>query len=138
MPMPKLTNVEQYFKAQPPQVRAILRTVQKTIRRAVPETTETISYQMPAFRLNGRILLYLAGWKNHYSLYPATAAILGTLKQTEAHLHVGRGTLRFALNKPVPVALIRRIAKARASELRDHLSGKKSARLLPSTATTSG
>jgi uncharacterized protein YdhG (YjbR/CyaY superfamily) len=77
-----------------------------------------ISYQMPAFKLNGRYVLCFAGWKQHYSLYGSTAPLVAAFKDELAPYEVnGKGTIRFPLSEPVPVKLIAGIAKFRAKEV---------------------
>ena len=100
-------------------MQAVLERVRSTIRKAVPGAEEAISYQMPAFKLNGRYVLYFAGWKQHYSLYPSTDPLVAAFKDELAPYEVnGKGTIRFPLSEPVPVKLIAGIAKFRAKEAR--------------------
>jgi uncharacterized protein YdhG (YjbR/CyaY superfamily) len=75
-----------------------------------------ISYKIPAYRLHGGIVLHFAGWKQHYSLYPAGERMVAALKDQLASYKVSKGTIRFPLSEPVPVKLIERIAKFRAEE----------------------
>ena len=70
------------------------------------------------------MLLYFAGWKDHYAIYPASAATLATLEDELSAYKVSKGTIRFAKTDPVPVALIARIAKVRAGELAARLPRK--------------
>jgi uncharacterized protein YdhG (YjbR/CyaY superfamily) len=74
---------------------------------------------MPTYRLHGERILFFAGWKRHYSLYPATKRIIATFKQELAPYEISKGTIRFPLFEPVPVKLIERIAKFRAKEVSD-------------------
>jgi uncharacterized protein YdhG (YjbR/CyaY superfamily) len=108
------TSIDEYIAAQPRNVQVALRTVRAIIRKAVPSATEVISYQIPAFRLDGRIALFLAGWKEHYSLYPADDELVAAFKGALAPYRASKGTLRFPLSEPVPAALIARIAKFKA------------------------
>ena len=112
-------SIDDYIAAQAREHRAILRQVRATIRKAVPEAEEAISYQMPAYKLQGRVMLYFAGWKAHYSLYPTTAPLLAAFGDALAGYERSKGTLRFPLDEPVPVRLIARIAKFRAREAAD-------------------
>ena len=108
-------SVDEYI-ATHPHVQAILQRVRSTIRKAVPGAEEVISYQIPAYKLHGGPVLYFAGWKRHYSLYPATDHVVEAFKDDLAPYKVNKGTIRFPLAKPVPVKLIERIAKFRAKE----------------------
>src|SRR5262245_66497501 len=72
-------SVNEYIASRPKAVQGILRRVRTTIRKAVPTAEEVISYQMPAYKLNGRPVLYFAGWKRHYSLYPASGHLVAAL-----------------------------------------------------------
>ncbi|HEY1659636.1 MAG TPA: DUF1801 domain-containing protein [Candidatus Sulfotelmatobacter sp.] len=119
----KINSVDDYIAAQPESARAILERVRDAIRKAIPAAEETISYKIPAYRLkseilNGETILYFAGWKNHYSLYPITASVIAEFKDEFASYEVNnKGTLRLPLSEPVPVQLIARIAKFRAKEI---------------------
>jgi uncharacterized protein YdhG (YjbR/CyaY superfamily) len=110
-------SVDEYIAAQPEDVRGVLKCVRSTIRKAVPEAEEVISYKIPTYKLRGGPVLYFAGWRQHYSLYPATAHIVEAFKDELEPYVVNKGTIRFALSEPVPVKLIERIAKLRAKEV---------------------
>lgn len=109
-------SVDEYIATHPEDVQAILQRVRSTIRKAVPGTEEAISYQIPTYKLHGRYVVYFAGWKRHYSLYPATDRLVEAFKDDLAPYEVSKGTIRFPLSRPVPVRLIARIAKFRARE----------------------
>ncbi|SRR5579885_2431781 len=111
----KFTSVDDYIDAQPAASRTILERVRDVIRKAVPQAEETISYGIPAYKLNGRVFLYFAGWKEHFAIYPVGSA-LDSLKAELAPYKRSKGTIQFPLVERVPVALIRRIAKLRAAE----------------------
>ena len=103
---------------QPETVQLVLERVRQTIRKAVPEAEEVISYQIPTYKLRGQPVLYLAGWKKHYSLYPFTGNLIAAFRDELAPYEVNnKGTIRFPLSQPVPVKLIARIAKFRAREI---------------------
>jgi uncharacterized protein YdhG (YjbR/CyaY superfamily) len=110
------TNVDEYISAQPETAQVVLQLVRSILRRALPGPEEAISYKIPAYRLHGGIVLYLAGWKQHYSLYPAGERMVAAFKDQLASYKVTKGTIRFPLCEPVPVNLIERIAKFRAEE----------------------
>jgi uncharacterized protein YdhG (YjbR/CyaY superfamily) len=112
-------SVDEYIATYPEDVQAILQRVRSTIRKAVPGAEEVISYQIPAYKLHGGRVLYFAGWKQHYSLYPATDPLVEAFKGDLAPYTVNKGTIRFPLSQPVPVKLIERIAKFPAKEAAD-------------------
>ena len=116
-------SVDEYIASQPENVQGILERVRATIRKALPEAEEVISYQIPAYKLSGRAVLYFAGWKEHYSLYPATGDLVTAFKDDLARYELSKGTIRFPLSEPIPVRLIGRIAKFRAEEV----TGRKKA-----------
>jgi uncharacterized protein YdhG (YjbR/CyaY superfamily) len=109
-------SVDEYIASQPKAVQSVLERVRSTIRKAVPGAEEVISYQIPAYKLQGLAVIYFAGWKQHYSLYPATGRLVAAFKDELASYEVSKGTIRFPLSEPVPVRLIGRIAKFRAKE----------------------
>ncbi len=109
-------SVDEYIATHPDAVQAILQSVRGTIREALPGAQEVISYQIPAYKLHGGQVLYFAGWKQHYSIYPATEGVVEAFADDLAPYEVSKGTIRFPLSQPVPVKLIRRLAKFRANE----------------------
>jgi uncharacterized protein YdhG (YjbR/CyaY superfamily) len=119
-------SVNEYIATKPKDVQAILKRVRSTIRKAVPAAEEGISYQLPAYKLNGVPLLYFAAWKKHYSLYPASDALVAAFKNELAQCELSKGTIRFPLSEPVPSNLIERIAKFRADQLTMRDKGKGS------------
>src|SRR5437899_12423375 len=138
-------SVNEYIASRTKDVRGILKRVRSTIRKAVPAAEEVISYQIPVYKLNGVPVLYFAGWKQHYSLYPASDALVAAFKDELARYELSKGTIRFPLSEPVPVNLIERIAKFRAQQLtiREKANGARKkgrepqlARNRPSGATT--
>ena len=117
MAKPDFKSVDEYIAAQPKDVQTILNRVRTVIRKAVPGAEESISYKIPAYKLRGERLVYFAGWKKHYSLYPATKALVAAFEDELAPYEISKGTIRFPLSQPVPVKLIERIAKFRAKEV---------------------
>jgi uncharacterized protein YdhG (YjbR/CyaY superfamily) len=109
-------NVDEYIAAQPEAGQVVLGTVRSAIRKALPKAEEMISYKMPAYKLEGAVVLYFAGWKQHYSLYPASDELAAAFKDELAPYEISKGTIRFPLDRPVPAKLIERIAKRRAAE----------------------
>jgi uncharacterized protein YdhG (YjbR/CyaY superfamily) len=121
-------SVDEYIAKHPEDVQAILQRVRSTIRKALPGAEEVISYQIPTYKLHGGYVIYFAGWKRHYSLYPATDHLVAAFKDELAPYEVSKGTIRFPLSQPVPVKLIERIAKFRAKEAAERASAKLAAR----------
>ena len=112
-------SVDEYIATHPENVQSILQRVRSAIRTALPDAEETISYQIPAYRIGGGRMLYFAGWKQHYSLYPATGSLVEAFRDDLAPYKVNKGTMRFPLDQPVPEQLIGRIATFLAKEARE-------------------
>lgn len=108
-------SVDAYIAAQPPERRAVLDAVRKTILAAMPGAVETMAYQMPAYRVGKRIVLYFGGWARHVALYPTAAEFPGELEREAAPYRTSKGTLQFPLKAPIPLDLIARIAACRAA-----------------------
>lgn len=117
MPDAPVQTIDDYIALQPAAAQVALERVRRAIAKAVPDAEECISYSIPAFRYNGRVLLYFAGWKEHYSIYPASDAMVAAFEGKLDEHRVSKGTLRFPLGKAAPAALIGRIAKFRAKEM---------------------
>ena len=120
-------SVDGYIAAQPENVQRVLQRVRNIIRKAVPGAQETISYGIPAYKLHGTPVLFLAGWRQHYSLYPSTDKFVAAIKDDLARYQVSKGTIRFPLSDPVRVKLIERIARLRAKEVAGIEKAKSSA-----------
>jgi uncharacterized protein YdhG (YjbR/CyaY superfamily) len=110
------TSAEDYLAALPEAPRAALEKLRKTIKAAAPEATETISYQMPTFRLRGRFLVSYAAFKDHCSLFPASEAVLEALGEELRPYFSGKGTIRFTVDKPLPSSVVKKIMKTRIEE----------------------
>jgi uncharacterized protein YdhG (YjbR/CyaY superfamily) len=109
-------TVDEYLAAQTSEAQLVLRQVREAIRRALPEAEEKISYQIPAYRQHGCTVIYFAGWKSHYSIYPASRALVEALGEELAPYAISKGTIRFPYDPPIPAGLIARIAAFRADE----------------------
>jgi uncharacterized protein YdhG (YjbR/CyaY superfamily) len=110
------TSVDEYLSTFPEDVQAVLQRVRGAIRAALPFADEGIGYQLAAYKVEGRPVIYFGGWKNHYSIYPATDTLVEAFGGELAHYEVENGTIRFPLSGAVPVKLIERIARFRAKE----------------------
>jgi uncharacterized protein YdhG (YjbR/CyaY superfamily) len=110
------STVDEYLAELPEGPRVALEKLRQTIKAAAPEATETIAYNMPAFRLQGRFLVSYAAYKNHCSLYPWSQAMIDELGEQLAPYVSGKGTLRFRAEQPIPAALVKRIIEIRLDE----------------------
>ena len=117
-------SVDEYIASQPDRTRGILERVRATIRKAIPGAEETLSYQIPTYKIGGTAAIYFAGWKEHFSIYPATQTLMTDLGDDLAPYKISKGTIRFELSDAVPVKLITRIAKHRMAEVRAKVKAK--------------
>jgi uncharacterized protein YdhG (YjbR/CyaY superfamily) len=118
-------SVDEYIAKQPKEVRPVLERVRGIIRKAMPDAEEVISYQIPAYKIDGSAVLYFGGWKQHYSLYPAERDLVLAFRKELARYELSKGTIRFPFSKPVPAKLIAGIAKFRAKEAAGRARTKK-------------
>lgn len=107
-------DVNEYIASFPPKVQVLLRKLRATIRKAAPNAKEKISYQIPAFTLEG-MLVFFAAHKNHIGFYPRTTGIAKFKKELSGYKSA-KGSVQFPLDKPIPFGLIGRIVKFRAKE----------------------
>jgi uncharacterized protein YdhG (YjbR/CyaY superfamily) len=110
-------RVAEYLAALPPEPRAALEELRRTIMAAAPDAEETIAYGMPAFRQDGRFLVSYAAYKDHCSMVPATDSMKETLGDRLEPYVSGKGTLRFRPDSPMPTSLVRRIVRIRLEEV---------------------
>ena len=121
-------SVDEYLATKSADVQKVLKQVRGAIRKAVPGGDDVISYQIPAYKVHGAAVIYYSGWKEHYSLYPASAGLVAALQDELAAYEVEKGTIRFPYSRPVPVRLIGRIAKFRAHEAEQRAETKTKAK----------
>jgi uncharacterized protein YdhG (YjbR/CyaY superfamily) len=118
MPTPPPSSVDEYIGGFPQSTQEILAKIRSTIHEQIPEASERISYAIPAFALNGKTLVYFAGWKGHVSLYPLPWGD-EELQAEMAPYMGGKGTLKFPLAQPIPYALIAKIVQFHKKENED-------------------
>ena len=107
-------DTDEYISFHPENVRVQLEKLRQTIRKAAPKAEEVISYQMPAYKLQG-MLVYFAAYKNHIGFYPTGSGIFAFKKELSIY-ECSKGTVRFPLDKPLPLGLIGKIVKFRVKE----------------------
>jgi uncharacterized protein YdhG (YjbR/CyaY superfamily) len=111
------TSVEEYLAALPDERRAVMEELRQTVNAAAPEATETIAYEMPALRSHGgQFLVSYAAYKRHYSLFPASEAVIEAGGDELKPYLAGKGTIRFPADEPLPTALVTKIVKVRVAE----------------------
>jgi uncharacterized protein YdhG (YjbR/CyaY superfamily) len=110
----KYKTVDEYIVTFPEDVQKLLEKVRQTIKKAAPEAIETISYQMPAYKLNGQ-LVFFGGFKKHIGFYPIPSGV-AAFRNELAKYEMAKGSVRFPLDKPIPFDLIKRIVEFRVKE----------------------
>jgi uncharacterized protein YdhG (YjbR/CyaY superfamily) len=125
-PKQSVAQVRTYFAAQPAVQRTTLKKLRETIRAAAPGAVETFSYGIPGFRFDGAILVWYAVWKSHTSLYPLTAGMRKANKAELEDYETAKGTVKFPLDEPLPVAFVRRLVKARVAEIQAKTGPRRS------------
>ncbi len=119
----KFKTVKEYFAAQPAETKKILNNFRKIIKEAAPAAEEVISYNMPAFKLNGMLIWY-AGYKKHIGLYPKSGPII-IFKDELKEYKTSKGAIQFPLDRTIPVALVKKIVKYRIKENMETVKLKK-------------
>jgi uncharacterized protein YdhG (YjbR/CyaY superfamily) len=117
--MQKPTSVTQYLSWQNAEQRATLDRLREVIASAAPDATEGISYSMPAFLLGGKGLVCYAAFKDHYSLFPMSGAVVEKHAAELGDRVTGKGTIQFRYDERLPVGLVKKIVKTRVAELRE-------------------
>ena len=115
--MTSFRSVEEYLSSLSGQQRETLEQMRRTVKAAAPEAAETIAYDMPALRSHGRqFLVSYAAYMRHYSLFPASGAVIEALGDELTPYLAGKGTIRFPAGEPIPLDLVTRIVKVRLAE----------------------
>jgi uncharacterized protein YdhG (YjbR/CyaY superfamily) len=113
--MKKFETVDEYVAALPKAAKERLEELRTAIRRAAPHSEEAISYNMPAFKANGSLLVWYAAFKKHVGFYPKASGIAAFKKELSAYKTL-KGAIQFPLERPIPVGLVQKIVKFRARE----------------------
>jgi uncharacterized protein YdhG (YjbR/CyaY superfamily) len=115
--MAQQSPIDAYLVALPADQRRALQGVRAPVARLVPDAVETISYGMPAFKLNGRAVVWFAAWKAHCSIYPLTDTFLAANRDALKGFGRTKGSLHFTPEEPLPEALVERLVRARLADL---------------------
>jgi uncharacterized protein YdhG (YjbR/CyaY superfamily) len=118
-------SVDDYIARQPPAAQPVLRRIREIVRKALPRAEETISYGVPTYKEHGTYVVYFAGFKQHYSLFPVTDPIAAAYKGDLTPYKVSKGTLRFSYSDPVPVKLIQGVVKVLAAAAAERATAKR-------------
>jgi uncharacterized protein YdhG (YjbR/CyaY superfamily) len=110
-------TIDEYIQSFPEDIQILLGKMRQTIRMAAPEAVESISYGMPAFKLNGKYLVFFAAFKNHIGFYPLPSGTEEFKKELSAY-KTGKGSIQFPLDKPIPLDLVKNIVIFRVKENR--------------------
>ncbi len=120
-------TIDEYLASVNANHRNALQKIREAIHAVAPNAEECISYGIPAFRLNGRSLVFFGAWANHCALYPGSSATLKKFRNELRDFQTSKGTLRFSPDNPLPVALVKKLVKARVAQIdNDRTRSKRS------------
>lgn len=122
--MKTYATVDEYIAIAEPKVKKALKDIRKTIKTAAPKAEEVISYQIPGYKYHG-MLVFFAAWKNHISLYPAPWGA-DSLKKEMSVYEGSKGTIKFPIDEPMPLTLIKKMVKYRMKENEERAALKRS------------
>ena len=121
------TTIDEYLAGVNADHRDALQKIREAVNAVAPNAEECISYGIPAFRLNGRSLVFFGAWANHCALYPGSSATLKKFRNELRDFQTSKGTLRFSPDNPLPVALVKKLVKARVAQIdNDRTRSKRS------------
>jgi len=115
----KARTIDEYLAGVNAEQRIALDKLRKTICTIAPQVEECISYGIPAFRLNGRSLVFFGAWTNHCAFYPGSSTTLKKFRKDLKGFQIAKGTIRFSPDKPLPVALVKKLVRSRIRNIRD-------------------
>jgi uncharacterized protein YdhG (YjbR/CyaY superfamily) len=121
----KPKTIDEYLATVKPDHRRALEKLRQAIQTAAPNAEECISYGIPAFRLNRRLLVFFGAWANHCAFYPGSAAALKNFPNELRNFQTNKGTIRFSPDKPLPVALVKKLVKTRVAENNNRAKKKR-------------
>ena len=120
----EIKTVDEYIETFPTEIQSLLNEVRSSIRNNAPDAVECISYGMPAYKINGKPLVYFAAFQNHIGFYASPTGHSKFVNELSKYKQ-GKGSVQFPINKPMPLDLIAEIVKFRVSENQQNYSGKK-------------
>jgi uncharacterized protein YdhG (YjbR/CyaY superfamily) len=118
----KPKTIDEYLAGVDAHHRDALQQLRETIHAVAPKAEECISYGIPAFRLNGRSLVFFGAWADHCSFYPGSSSTLKNFREDLKDFETSKGTIRFSSKKPLPAALVKKLVKARIAEHGDRVN----------------
>ena len=121
-------DIDSYLAALPQGARTALQKLRKAIRAAAPDAVETISYQMPAFKYQGRPLAYFSAFTKHCSFFPSSTAVIDAHRDDLKPYSLSKGTIRFPPSNPLPAAIVRKLVRARIAEIEANAAARASSR----------
>ena len=124
MARPAFATIDEYIAGQPREAQPVLDRVRAIIRKRLPKAEETISYGVPTYKQHGTYVVYFAGFKEHYSLFPVTDPIVAAYGGDLTRYKASKGTLRFPYTEPVPVKVIQDVVKVLATAAMNRASAK--------------
>ncbi|HVA51699.1 MAG TPA: DUF1801 domain-containing protein [Pirellulales bacterium] len=114
-------EIDDYLATIDEPKRATLQRLRRTILSIIPDADECISYGMPAFRLHGKVIAGFAAFKNHLTYVPHSGSVLDKLPNELANYVTSQGALRFAIDRPLPKSLVKKLIAVRLREVRKRL-----------------
>src|SRR5262252_8178328 len=115
----KPSAIDEYLADVKPDQRTVLERLRQAIHAVAPGVEECISYGIPAFRLDGRSLVFFGAWTNHCAFYPGSSTTLKKFRKDLKGFQIAKGTIRFSPEKPLPVALVKKLVHSRIQNIRD-------------------